>query len=85
MFRTTVVALKDGRVVSGMLLREEGKVLVVADSQGKETRIPADEVEERKVVQLSPMPGDLAQQIPEAEFYNLISYLMSRREDKPAK
>ncbi|WP_240907255.1 PVC-type heme-binding CxxCH protein [Paludisphaera rhizosphaerae] len=85
MFRTTVLALKDGRVVSGMLLREEGKVLVIADSQGKETRVPADEVEERKIVQLSPMPGDLAQQIPEAEFYNLISYLLGRREDKPAK
>jgi putative heme-binding domain-containing protein len=49
MFRTTVVALKDGRVVSGLL------------------------------------PGDLAQQIPEAEFYNLVSYLLSRREDRPAK
>lgn len=85
MFRTTVLALEDGRVVSGLLLREEGKILVMADAQGQEVRVPADEVEERKTVQLSPMPADLAQQIPEPEFYNLLNYLLSRREEKPVK
>ncbi|OJW21714.1 MAG: dehydrogenase [Planctomycetales bacterium 71-10] len=85
MFRTTVLALEDGRVISGLLLREEGKILVMADAQGQEVRVPADEVEERKTVQLSPMPADLAQQIPEPEFYNLLNYLLSRREEKPVK
>ncbi|WP_165250835.1 PVC-type heme-binding CxxCH protein [Paludisphaera soli] len=83
MFRTTILALADGRVVSGLLLREEGQVLVLADAQGKEVRVSKDEVEERKVVQLSPMPADLAQQIPDAEFYDLMSYLLSRTEPKP--
>ncbi|WP_337173684.1 PVC-type heme-binding CxxCH protein [Paludisphaera sp.] len=84
MFRTTVLALEDGRVISGLLLREEGKILVMADAQGQEIRVPADEVEERKTVQLSPMPADIAQQIPEREFHDLMSYLLGRREDAPA-
>ncbi|AMV39554.1 PVC-type heme-binding CxxCH protein [Planctomyces sp. SH-PL62] len=83
MFRTTILALGDGRVVSGLLLREEGQVLVLADDQGREVRIPLEEVEERKVVQLSPMPADLARQIPESEFYDLFSYLLGRTEQKP--
>ncbi len=85
MFRTTVLALEDGRVVSGLLLREEGKVLVMADAQGKEVRVPADEVEERQTVQQSPMPADLAQQIPEAEFDDLLAYLLSRRDERPVE
>ncbi|MDG3002880.1 PVC-type heme-binding CxxCH protein [Paludisphaera mucosa] len=85
MFRTTTLALADGRVVSGLLLREEGRVLVMADAQGREVRVPLDDVEERKVVQLSPMPADMALQIPEPEFNDLLTYLLSRTEVKPAK
>ena len=38
--RVTNLALKNGQIVSGLLLREEGEVLIVADSQGKEIRVP---------------------------------------------
>ena len=41
-FRTTQLALKDGQLVSGLLLREEGAVLVLADAQGKEVRVPEE-------------------------------------------
>jgi putative membrane-bound dehydrogenase-like protein len=85
MFRTTSLALKDGRVVAGLLLREEGQVLVVADALGKEVRVPKDEVEEKQVMQMSPMPADMALQIPEADFYHLLDYLLSRSEVKPAQ
>ncbi len=39
-FRVTNLALKNGQVVSGLLLREEGEILVLADAQGKEVRVP---------------------------------------------
>ena len=39
-FRVTVLALENGQVVSGLLLREEGEILVLADAQGKEMRVP---------------------------------------------
>ena len=39
-FRLTILNLKDGKVVRGLLLREEGEVLVMADDKGKEVRVP---------------------------------------------
>ena len=80
-FRVTNLALQNGQVVSGLLLREEGEILIVADAQGKEIRVPKATVEERSTAQLSPMPANLSAQIPEAEFQDLMAYLLSRRED----
>jgi hypothetical protein len=65
--------------VSGLLLREEGEVLVMADAQGKEVRVRKDEVDERSTSQLSPMPGDFAEKVSEAEFYNLMAFLLKQR------
>jgi putative heme-binding domain-containing protein len=78
-FRQTSLALKNGQVMSGLLLREEGAVLVLADSQGKEVRVPKSNVEERNLLMLSPMPGNLADQIPEPDFYNLLAFLLAQR------
>jgi putative heme-binding domain-containing protein len=82
-FRVTSLALVSGQVVSGLLLREDGEVLVVADSQGKEVRVPRNKVEERSTIQLSPMPANMADQIPEPEFQDLMAFLLQHREEKP--
>src|SRR5262249_5433342 len=76
-FRTTNLALTDGRLVSGLLLREEGEVLILADSQGKEVRVPRDQVDEQSLSQLSPMPANFADQIAEADLFNLLAYLLA--------
>jgi putative heme-binding domain-containing protein len=78
-FRTTVLTLKKGQIVSGLLLREEGAVLVMADAQGKEVRVPAKEVEERSVSSMSPMPANFADLIPEPEFHDLMMFLLELR------
>ena len=78
-FRTTILALDDGQVVSGLLLREDGDVLVLADAQGKEVRVPKGKVEARSASQISPMPADFGAQVPEADFLNLIAYLLAQR------
>ena len=75
-FRLTILNLKDGRVVRGLLLREEGEVLVMADDKGKEVRVAKNEVDERSTSQQSPMPATFAEQIPEADFYNLMAFLL---------
>jgi putative heme-binding domain-containing protein len=87
MFRLTTLNLKKGQVVSGLLLKEEGAVLVLADNQGKEVRVAKDEVDERSTSQVSPMPANFAEQIPEADFNNLLAYLLSlqSKPDKPAE
>jgi putative heme-binding domain-containing protein len=78
-FRVTSLALNDGRLVAGLLLKEEGAVLVLADSQGKEVRVPKDTVEEQNVSPLSPMPANLGEQMNESELYNLLAFLLEQR------
>lgn len=78
-FRLTTLELKKGKVLSGLLLREEGQVLVLADAQGKEVRVPKAEVEERSTSQMSPMPADFGEKVPEADFYHLLAYLLEQR------
>jgi putative membrane-bound dehydrogenase-like protein len=81
--RLTNLALKNGQVVSGLLLREEGEILVLADSQGKEIRVSRSSIEERSTSPLSPMPANLTDQIAENDFYRLMAFLLSRREERP--
>jgi putative heme-binding domain-containing protein len=81
-FRLTTLNLKKGQVVSGLLLKEEGEVLVLADAQGKEVRVAKDAVDERSTSQISPMPANFAEQIPETDFYNLLAYLLTLQASK---
>ncbi|WP_169978540.1 PVC-type heme-binding CxxCH protein [Tautonia rosea] len=78
-FRATTLGLSDGRILTGLLLAEEGDVLVLADAEGKSQRIAVDEVEERTTSSLSPMPANFAERIPEEEFHELIAYLLSQQ------
>ncbi len=84
-FRVTNLALSDGRVITGLLLKEEGAVLVLADAQGKEIRIPTNLVEERATAQISPMPANFVDQITEAQFYDLLAYLLSHKQELKAE
>jgi len=79
-FRTTVIATTGGTVINGLFLREEGAVLILADALGKEVRVPADEVAERSMQKLSPMPANVADQLPEADYYNLLAYLLEQKQ-----
>jgi putative heme-binding domain-containing protein len=78
-FRTTILNLKNGQTVMGLLVKEEGEVYVLADAMGKEVRVPKNTVDEKKMSPLSPMPANFAEQIPEKEFYDLLAYLLTQR------
>jgi putative heme-binding domain-containing protein len=78
-FRTTLLVVDDGRLVNGLVLREEGEVVVLADAQGKEVRVPKGSIEERQVSPLSPMPSNFAEQISEPELHHLLAYLLAQR------
>src|SRR5262249_10648593 len=81
-FRTTTLALKNGQLVNGLLLRQEGQVYVMADPQGKEQRIDVDAVESRTISPLSPMPAALVDQIPEGDFNHLMAFLLAQTASK---
>ncbi len=78
-FRTSIITLNDGKNLSGLVLREEGEVLIMADDKGKEVRIPKKEIEEKRISPLSPMPANIAEAISEKDFYDLFSYLLTQR------
>jgi putative heme-binding domain-containing protein len=75
-FRTTMVTTNDGRVVSGLKLREDGGDLILADSTGKELRIAAADIDEVAVSHLSPMASNMLDQIGEQNLPDLLAYLM---------
>jgi putative heme-binding domain-containing protein len=77
-FRATTLTLTNGQILTGLVLREEGAVLVLADAQGKEVHVPRDTIDEKVVSQLSPMPANFADQIPEPEFNHLVAYLLAQ-------
>jgi putative heme-binding domain-containing protein len=77
-FRSSIIALNSGRVLSGLVLDSEGEIVRLADSQGQEVRIPKSDIDERTVSKLSPMPANVTDLMTEAEFYDLVSFLLSQ-------
>jgi putative heme-binding domain-containing protein len=84
-FRARVLNLTDGTTKTGLMLRVEGEVLVMADDQGKEFRVPTKDIESNRETALSPMPANFGEVIPEAEFRDLIGYLLEQRVKDPPK
>jgi quinoprotein glucose dehydrogenase len=77
-FQTTTLALDTGRVVSGILRREDGEHAVLVDPEGKEVVVELAEVEERSQG-LSAMPEGLTKQMTARELRDLVEYLSSLR------
>ena len=77
--RTTVLDLKNGTRATGLLLREEGELFVLADAQGKDVRVPKNDVDDRRTSLLSPMPANLAEVIKEEDFHHLMAYLFQQK------
>ncbi len=77
-FRTQIVVLKDGDVASGLFRREEGELLILADSTGKEVSIPKKNIESRRESQTSLMPSNFGDVIPEGDLQNLMAFLLSK-------
>jgi putative heme-binding domain-containing protein len=78
-FRASTLALKNGQIVTGLVLREEGEVVIVADAMGKEVRVEKKTIDERAVSQMSPMPANVIDQLPEPDFYHLLAFLLNQR------
>jgi putative membrane-bound dehydrogenase-like protein len=74
-FRTTVATLADGRVVSGLRIRDDGADLVLVDAGGREVRVPRAEIDALAVTPLSPMPANMAEQVGEDALPDLVAFL----------
>ena len=78
-FRTSILVLTDGRSLSGLVRREEGATLVLANTEGKEFSVPTAEIELRKDSPLSLMPTQVVEKLPADDLGCLIQYLLTTR------
>lgn len=77
-FRSHLIVLKDGDIVSGLPRREEGEMLILAEATGKEISVPKNNIEERRESEVSLMPDNFGEVISANDFYNLLAYLLAQ-------
>jgi putative heme-binding domain-containing protein len=84
-FKTTVLQLDTGEVVSGILRREDDAQATFVDAEGKEFTVAVDSIEER-LEGKSAMPEKLAELATRRELRDLVEYLQSLRalRDEPS-
>ena len=77
-FRYSNVILKDGRLITGLQKKEEGEVLVFADTTGKQVPVKKSDIRQRIESPASLMPSNFAEIIAPEDFNNLMAYLLSK-------
>jgi putative heme-binding domain-containing protein len=77
-FRTSLLVLADGDVVSGLYRRDEGELVVLAESTGKEISIPKKNITSRRESETSLMPDNFGELITPEDFNHLMAYLLSK-------
>ncbi|HXT59999.1 MAG TPA: PQQ-dependent sugar dehydrogenase [Pirellulales bacterium] len=78
-FRSSVVALASGRVVTGIVKEQSERNLALVDAEGKRHVIPAGEIAERQDGAVSLMPDGLEKALSVEQFTDLIAFLESCR------
>lgn len=84
-FRTTVYVTVDGKVINGLERARDGKTIVIADAEGKEIRLAADDVEESYRSQVSLMPTTVTEKLPASDLHNLLAWLLENRQPETKK
>jgi quinoprotein glucose dehydrogenase len=77
-FKTTVLQLDTGEVVTGLLRREDDKQAVLVDAEGKEFSVEVAAIEDR-LEGKSAMPEKLAELATRRELRDLVEYLTTLR------
>jgi putative heme-binding domain-containing protein len=84
-FRARSITLTNDKTLTALMLRVEGEVLVVADLEGKEQRIPLKEIAVNRETMLSAMPANFGDVVPEADLYHILAYLLDQKAKDPPK
>jgi putative heme-binding domain-containing protein len=78
-YRTAMIELKDGRVLTGIIRGETAAKFTLIDVTNKSQVIAAGDVESRATSPLSLMPGDLCADLSPSAFTDLVAYLETLR------
>jgi putative heme-binding domain-containing protein len=74
-YEPTVLALVDGRVLTGLVRNETAEALEIQDADAKTLRLTKEQIDERKRSDVSIMPNGLAEGLSPQDFADLIAYL----------
>ena len=86
-YEPVVIALADGRVVTGVVKGETAEALLIDDVDAKHQTIPKSEIDARKLGDVSLMPSGLAEGLSRDDFADLVAYLetLKDKDVNPAK
>jgi putative membrane-bound dehydrogenase-like protein len=79
-FRSQVVALADGRVLTGLPTEDTPERLVLKTADGQRIPIRPADIEDRKTSDVSLMPEGLAQTMTDQELVDLLAFLSTLKE-----
>jgi putative membrane-bound dehydrogenase-like protein len=79
-FRSLVVALDDGRVITGLPVEDTADRLVLKTADGQRLAVRPAQVEERKSSDVSLMPEGLAETMSDQELVDLLTFLSTLRQ-----
>ncbi len=83
-YRAATVALADGRVLSGLVQKQDDRTLVIRTSNERLT-LPREDVAEFKVSNQSMMPEGLFEKLTDDEVRDLVAYLASKGQVNPSQ
>ncbi len=76
-FSTTIIAMTDGRVLTGVVVEQDRNVVVLRGDDGREQAIARDEIEAIKPSPKSLMPEGLLKGMADQDVRDLFAYLRS--------
>ncbi len=79
-FRSQVVALSDGRVITGLAIEDTPDHLILKTADGQRISIATSSIEVRKTSDVSLMPEGLAQAMSDDDLVNLLAFLGTLRQ-----
>ncbi len=78
-FRTSTFVLKNGDVESGLFRREDGALIVIANSAGKEFNLNKSDIAERHESANSLMPSNFGEALTQEQFNDLLAFVLEQR------
>ncbi|MBL8795458.1 MAG: HEAT repeat domain-containing protein, partial [Planctomycetia bacterium] len=73
-FETTVLGLKNGQIVTGIVKTETGQEIQLMTAEGKLVQVAKDQIDERQTGK-SPMPEDILKSLTKRELRDLVEFL----------
>ncbi len=78
-YRLTTV---EDQVFTGLKIKEDGREVLLRDANGRDIRVPKDEIASLSPSKVSLMPDNVVSQVSYEQFIDLLAFLKSRKEQE---